>query len=52
MIKPFRYGRQCIPASYKCMAIDKATFDINPIFFGEYDIAWKDDEELLKNFTV
>ena len=29
-------------------AIDKATSDINPLYSTEYDINWKDDEELLK----
>jgi len=29
-------------------AIDKATYDINPLYSNEYDIEWKDDEELLK----
>lgn len=29
-------------------AIDKATSSINPLYSNEYDIDWKDDEELLK----
>ena len=29
-------------------AIDRATSDINPLYSTEYDIKWKDDEELLK----
>jgi len=29
-------------------AIDRATSDINPLYSTEYDINWKDDEELLK----
>lgn len=29
-------------------AISKATSDINPLYSTEYDINWKDDEELLK----
>lgn len=29
-------------------AIDRATSDINLLYSTEYDIKWKDDEELLK----